>query len=95
MQYRGKVFYGVALSTAYDMPALASTWEHMTTRRVVEDAAFALRYVTTHAQTRAEQEAVIGALEQKCAILWAQLDAVDYAYVSPGTIPPGAFLPCV
>jgi len=58
-----------------------------------EDAEFALNYVSTHAGTRPEQEQVIGALEQKCAILWAQLDAIDYAYVAPGNIPPGCFVP--
>lgn len=58
-----------------------------------EDATFALEYVSEHAQTRAEQEQVIGALEHKCAILWAQLDAIDYAYVVPGNIPPGSFVP--
>ena len=57
-----------------------------------EDAAFALDYVSTHAATRAEQEQVIQALERKCAILWAQLDAIDYAYVVPGNIPPGCFV---
>jgi hypothetical protein len=46
-----------------------------------------------HAETRSQQEQVIGALEQKCAILWAQLDAIDYAYVAPGNIPPGCFAP--
>ena len=58
-----------------------------------EDAAFALDFVSTHATTRAEQEQVIAALRRKCEILWAQLDAIDYAYVSPGNIPPGCFLP--
>lgn len=58
-----------------------------------EDAEFALNYVSTHAETRSQQEQVIGALEQKCAILWAQLDAIDYAYVTPGNIPPGCFVP--
>ena len=58
-----------------------------------EDAHFALDYVSTHAQTRTQQEQVIHALEQKCAILWAQLDAIDYAYVAPGHIPPAGFLP--
>src|SRR5271155_4166742 len=58
-----------------------------------EDAAFALDYVSTHATTRGEQEKVIQALERKCAILWAQLDAIDYAYVVPGNIPPGCFVP--
>ena len=60
-----------------------------------EDAAFALDYVATHATTRTEQEQVIWALERKCAILWAQLDAIDYAYVVPGNIPPGSFVPRV
>src|SRR3984957_7220068 len=58
-----------------------------------EDAAFALDYVCTHAANRAEQEQVVQALERKCAILWAQLDAIDYAYVIPGNIPPGCFVP--
>ena len=58
-----------------------------------EDATFALNYVATFAVTRKEQEQVIEALEAKCAILWAQLDAIDYAYVVPGNIPPGAFVP--
>ncbi|HLK19312.1 MAG TPA: pyrroloquinoline-quinone synthase PqqC [Bryobacteraceae bacterium] len=58
-----------------------------------EDAAFALAYVTEHARTRAEQELAIGALRSKCDILWAQLDAVHFAYVTPGWPPPGAFRP--
>ena len=58
-----------------------------------EDAAFALDYVAMHSGTRSEQEQVIRALERKCAILWAQLDAIDYAYVVPGNIPPGCFVP--
>lgn len=58
-----------------------------------EDAEFALNYVSSHAENRSQQDQVIGALEQKCAILWAQLDAIDYAYVAPGNIPPGCFVP--
>ena len=58
-----------------------------------EDAAFALAYVSEHAHTRVEQQQVIAALQAKCAILWAQLDAIEYAYVSPANIPPGAFVP--
>ena len=58
-----------------------------------EDAAFALDYVSTHARTCREQDQVVQALERKCAILWAQLDAIDYAYVTPGNIPPGCFAP--
>ncbi|MGD0793392.1 MAG: hypothetical protein ABR920_16615 [Terriglobales bacterium] len=44
-----------------------------------------------HAATRAEQESVIQALRDKCDILWAQLDALYFAYVVPGWPPPGVF----
>lgn len=57
------------------------------------DAEFAFDYVCTHAQTRAEQEAALAALISKCDLLWAQLDAIYYAYVNPGWPPPGAFQP--
>jgi len=58
-----------------------------------QDVDFALRYVKQHATTRAEQEAVLSALRFKCGVLWAQLDALHFAYVEPGLIPPGAFVP--
>ena len=29
----------------------------------------------------------------KTEVLWAQLDALYYAYIDPGNIPPGAFIP--
>lgn len=57
------------------------------------DVQFALGYVKEHARTCAEQEAVLAALRFKCDVLWAQLDALHYAYVTPGLIPPGAFVP--
>jgi pyrroloquinoline-quinone synthase len=56
-----------------------------------EDAAFAIRYVHENAKTRGEQEKAIQALRDKCDILWAQLDALYFAYVQPGWPPPGAF----
>ena len=56
-----------------------------------EDARFALQWVTEHAVTRTEQELAIHALTAKCDILWAQLDAIYFAYVQPGWPPPGAF----
>ena len=56
-----------------------------------EDAQFAVNYVYEHAQTRAEQDLAIQALRDKCDILWAQLDALYFAYVEPGWPPPGAF----
>ncbi|HET9087813.1 MAG TPA: pyrroloquinoline-quinone synthase PqqC [Acidobacteriaceae bacterium] len=57
-----------------------------------EDASFALAWVTQHARTREQQELAIAALSDKCDILWAQLDAIYYSYVTPGWVPPGAFL---
>ena len=56
-----------------------------------EDAHFAVQYVHEHAQTRDQQELAIAALRDKCDILWAQLDALYFAYVQPGWPPPGAF----
>jgi pyrroloquinoline-quinone synthase len=56
-----------------------------------EDAQFAVQYVYDHAKTRAEQQLAIEALRDKCDILWAQLDALYFAYVQPGWPPPGAF----
>jgi coenzyme PQQ biosynthesis protein C len=57
------------------------------------DADFALDYIKVHARTRAEQEACVAAVRFKCDLLWAQLDALHHAYVTPGAIPPGAFRP--
>jgi len=57
------------------------------------DVEFALGYVKEHARTPAGQEAVLAALRFKCDLLWAQLDALHHAYVSPGLPPPGAFRP--
>jgi len=56
-----------------------------------EDAQFALTWVIEHARTAAEQELAVAALRAKCDILWAQLDALYFAYVAPGWPPPGAF----
>jgi pyrroloquinoline-quinone synthase len=57
------------------------------------DAEFALGFVKANASTRAEQEACVDAVRFKCDVLWAQLDALNHAYVTPGLIPPGAFVP--
>lgn len=53
-----------------------------------EDAAFAFDYAFTHAKTPEEQELIVECLRRKCALLWAQLDAIHHAYVVPGSIPP-------
>jgi coenzyme PQQ biosynthesis protein C len=57
------------------------------------DADFALDYVKREARTPEQQRAVLAALVFKCDVLWAQLDALYYAYVAPGHVPPGAFRP--
>jgi len=58
-----------------------------------QDVAFALDYVKREVRTRAEQERVLAALRFKCDLLWAQLDALHFAYVAPALPPPGAFRP--
>jgi pyrroloquinoline-quinone synthase len=57
------------------------------------DVDVALAYVKQHAMTREQQDAVLDVLRSKCDILWAMLDALYFAYVSPGLVPPGAFVP--
>ena len=58
-----------------------------------EDAEYALAYCVKHARTREQQDLAYAALRAKCDILWAQLDALYFAYVEPGWPPPGAFRP--
>lgn len=57
------------------------------------DARFALAYVRENARTPEAQQAVLKALEFKTDVLWSQLDALYFAYVDPGFVPPGAFRP--
>jgi pyrroloquinoline-quinone synthase len=74
-------------------PWLSSGLDYFEARltQAPEDAKFAVDYVYENAKTRAEQELAIQALRDKCDILWAQLDALYFAYVQPGWPPPGAF----
>ncbi|MBB4632802.1 pyrroloquinoline-quinone synthase PqqC [Sphingosinicella soli] len=58
-----------------------------------QDSEWALAYVKRHADTPEKQQAVLAALRFKCDVLWAQLDGLYLAYVAPGLIPPGAFVP--
>ncbi len=58
-----------------------------------EDVKFGLGYVLREARTREQQEQVLAAVRFKTDVLWAQLDALYHAYVAPGHIPPGAFVP--
>ncbi len=57
------------------------------------DAHFALEWVKQHAHTPEQHQAVVDTLAFKCDVLWCMLDALHYSYVSPGLIPPGAFVP--
>ena len=57
------------------------------------DADFALDYVKRHATTPEMQRAAMEALTFKCNVLWTQLDALYFAYVAPGMIPPDAWQP--
>ncbi|MFA5123316.1 pyrroloquinoline-quinone synthase PqqC [Zavarzinia sp.] len=57
------------------------------------DADFALDYVKREARRPDQQQAAIAALTFKCDVLWAQLDALYFAYVEPGLVPPGAWVP--
>lgn len=57
------------------------------------DVEFALDYVRREARTPEQRQAVVEALIFKCNVLWTQLDALTFAYVEPGLVPPGAFVP--
>lgn len=59
--------------------------------QATRDADFALDHVKREARSLEQQEAVLAALEFKCDVLWAQLDALYHAYVAPAHPPPGAF----
>ena len=61
--------------------------------QATRDADFALAYVKANTKTVEQQAAVLDALRFKCCVLWAQLDALYLAYVDPGIISPGAFVP--
>lgn len=58
-----------------------------------KDVAFGLAWVLDHADTAEKQDAAAEALIFKTDVLWAQLDALEAAYVAPGRIPHGAWRP--
>ena len=57
------------------------------------DVQFGLAYVLDQADNADKQQRVLEAVIFKTDMLWAQLDALYHAYVEPGHIPPGAFIP--
>jgi coenzyme PQQ biosynthesis protein C len=72
----------------------ADTLAYFTARppQARRDAEFALAYVKHNARTPDQQIRALKALEFKCDVLWAMLDALYHAYVAPRHVPPGAFL---
>ena len=46
---------------------------------VRKDCEYTLGLVVKHCVTREQQDAVVAALAFKCGVLWAMLDAIDYA----------------
>ncbi|MEP4339304.1 MAG: pyrroloquinoline-quinone synthase PqqC, partial [Roseobacter sp.] len=57
------------------------------------DVAFGLEWVLDNAVTIEGQDSAAAALIFKTEVLWAQLDALNSAYVDPGRIPLGAWMP--
>ena len=58
-----------------------------------KDVAFGLSWVLEHATTPEGADMAVAALVFKTDVLWAQLDALYAAYVTPAQIPPGAWRP--
>ena len=58
---------------------------------IPDDLNFGLVWILNEADTREKEEQVCDALKFKMDILWAQLDAIWFAYVKPGFIPPGSW----
>jgi pyrroloquinoline-quinone synthase len=59
--------------------------------RLVEaprDVKFGLQYVVERCVTRDLQDRAAAVIATKCHILWSLLDAVHFAYVTPGWLPP-------
>ena len=53
--------------------------------QAARDSDFALDYCKHNARTPEQQQQVLAALEFKCCVLWAMCDALQHAYVEPGT----------
>jgi pyrroloquinoline-quinone synthase len=53
------------------------------TRQAPADAAEGMSFVLANAQTQADQERCVAALERKCEILWRLLDAIEAAHARP------------
>ena len=81
------------MSLLFPQLALHWTYAFRSVGLTPVESQYAFQFVCDNALTCSEQEMAIAALREKCEILWAQLDAIYYAYVQPGWAPPGAFHP--
>jgi coenzyme PQQ biosynthesis protein C len=86
----GERVHGMLMHYDYLSPKVLAYFEKRLTQ-APRDADFALDHVKHFAKTLEQQQAVMNALSFKCDVLWAQLDALHHAYVSPALPPPGAF----
>ena len=83
---------GMLKNYDYITPKVLAYFEKRLTQ-APRDANFALDYVKREARTPEQQQAAVNALTFKCDMLWSMLDALHFAYVTPGLVPPGAFMP--
>jgi len=83
---------GMLKNYDYITPKVLAYFEKRLTQ-APRDANFALDYVKREARTPEQQQAAVNALFFKCDMLWSMLDALHFAYVTPGLVPPGAFVP--
>jgi coenzyme PQQ biosynthesis protein C len=88
----GERVKGMRANYDYITPEVLAYFDKRLTQ-APRDADFALDYVKREAKTPEQQRAALAALEFKCNMLWAQLDALHHAYVNPAWPPPGAFIP--
>jgi hypothetical protein len=77
-----------AITSSADMPFCLACAMRSRLTQAPEDAAFAFEYAAECATTPQLQALVIRSLQRKCSLLWAQLDALQYCYVEPGSMPP-------
>lgn len=83
---------GMLKNYDYITPQVLSYFEKRLSQ-APRDANFALDYVKREARTLEQQQAAINGLTFKCDMLWSMLDALHFAYVTPGLVAPGAFVP--
>lgn len=91
-QIIGERVSGMLAHYEYVTPAILAYFSKRPPQ-AARDSDYALAYVREHATTMATQRACLAALSFKCDVLWSMLDALYFAYVAPGFVPPGAYRP--